>query len=47
MVFPDKTLLDMAERRPTTLDEMSEVHGVGQRKLTLYGKAFLDVVRNS
>jgi len=47
MVFPDKTLLDMAERRPSTLDEMGQVHGVGQRKLTLYGEAFLDVVRSS
>jgi ATP-dependent DNA helicase RecQ len=46
MVFPDKTLLDMIDRRPTTLGEMGEVHGVGQRKLALYGEAFLEVVRD-
>jgi ATP-dependent DNA helicase RecQ len=45
MIFPDKTLLDMAGRRPATLAEMSEVHGVGQRKLTLYGEAFLEALR--
>jgi len=41
MIFPDKTLLEMAERRPSTLAEMGGVHGVGQRKLALYGEAFL------
>ena len=41
MIFPDKTLLEMADRRPATLAEFGEVHGVGQRKLTLYGEAFL------
>lgn len=46
MIFPDKTLIDMAERRPATDVEMSEVHGVGQRKLTLYGDAFLEAIRN-
>ena len=41
MIFPDKTLLELADRRPATLAEFGEVHGVGQRKLTLYGEAFL------
>lgn len=46
MVFPDKTLLDMADRRPATLDEMAAVHGVGQRKLAQYGEAFLEALQN-
>ena len=37
MVFPDRTLMDMIDKRPATLDDMSRVHGIGQRKLALYG----------
>ncbi len=44
MIFPDKTLLQMAEERPLSLDELGRIHGVGQRKLTLYGEAFLEIL---
>ncbi|MBX9760576.1 MAG: DNA helicase RecQ [Beijerinckiaceae bacterium] len=47
MVFADKTLLDMADRRPATLNAMGEVHGVGQRKLALYGEAFLAALQDA
>jgi ATP-dependent DNA helicase RecQ len=42
MVFPDRTLIEMAETKPATLAEMREVQGVGERKLSLYGEAFLE-----
>jgi len=44
VVFADRTLADMAARRPTTPEEMLEVHGVGAAKLRRYGEAFLEVV---
>jgi ATP-dependent DNA helicase RecQ len=44
IIFPDRTLIEMAEQRPTTLDEMRGVQGVGDRKLSAYGEAFLDVI---
>jgi ATP-dependent DNA helicase RecQ len=44
VVFPDRTLAEMAERRPATLDEMAQVSGVGVKKLETYGAAFLEVV---
>ncbi len=44
IIFPDRTLIEMAEQRPTTLDEMRRVQGVGDRKLAAYGEAFLDVI---
>ena len=47
LVFPDRTLLDMAERRPATLSELREVQGVGERKLARYGAAFLEVLRGA
>ena len=44
MVFADRTLLEMAERRPASLDELRGVSGVGERKLALYGDAFLEAI---
>jgi ATP-dependent DNA helicase RecQ len=45
VVFADKTLIDMARRKPSTVAEMSAVHGVGAAKLRQYGEVFLDVIR--
>ena len=44
VVFPDRTLIEMAERRPATLDEMARIGGVGAKKLERYGAAFLEVI---
>ena len=44
IVFNDKTLIEMAERRPETLDEMALVGGVGAKKLESYGQAFLSMI---
>ena len=46
VVFPDATLIEMARRRPGSLDEMAEISGVGARKLAQFGPAFLDVTRS-
>ncbi|NBC34090.1 MAG: DNA helicase RecQ [Alphaproteobacteria bacterium] len=47
VVFHDKTLIDMAVKRPTTLDALAMVQGVGESKLQKYGQAFLDIVKQS
>ena len=44
VVFPDKTLIEMAERKPATLDQMAGITGVGAKKLESYGSAFLEVI---
>ena len=44
VVFPDRTLIEMAERRPGSLDEMAQVSGVGAKKLESYGRLFLEVI---
>ena len=44
VVFHDATLAAMAERRPQTLSEFSEISGVGERKLAAYGADFLEVI---
>jgi ATP-dependent DNA helicase RecQ len=45
VIFADRSLEDMAARKPATLDNMRQVHGVGEAKLARYGAAFLDVIR--
>ena len=45
VVFSDKTLQDMAARRPGSPAELLAVHGVGLRKLAEYGDAFLAELR--
>ena len=44
VVFTDRTLIEMAETRPATLDQMARISGVGAKKLERYGDAFLEVV---
>jgi ATP-dependent DNA helicase RecQ len=44
MIFADRTLLEMAERKPATLDDLRAIHGVGERKIGLYGDAFLEAI---
>jgi ATP-dependent DNA helicase RecQ len=41
-IFSDRTLIDMAVRRPTSRDELLGVYGVGLRKAEVYGDAFLE-----
>lgn len=44
VIFNDRTLIEMAETRPSSLDDMARVGGVGAKKLNRYGDAFLEVI---
>ncbi|MBC7144435.1 MAG: DNA helicase RecQ [Thioclava marina] len=44
IVFTDRTLIEMAEKRPMSLDEMTGIGGVGAKKLESYGAEFLSVI---
>ncbi|MFC2966971.1 DNA helicase RecQ [Acidimangrovimonas pyrenivorans] len=44
VIFPDRTLIEMAETRPQSLDEMARITGVGAKKLERYGATFLEVI---
>lgn len=44
VIFHDAVLHDIALERPTTLDELGMIRGVGGSKLTRYGMAVLDVL---
>jgi len=44
VIFNDRTLIEMAERRPETLHALAQINGVGAKKLERYGAAFLEVI---
>ncbi len=44
VVFPDRTLIEMAQIRPQDLDAMMGITGVGAKKLESYGALFLAVI---
>ncbi|MEZ9233906.1 DNA helicase RecQ [Shewanella sp. 10N.286.52.A9] len=44
LVFNDATLAEMAAMVPTSAGEMLAVNGVGERKLSRFGNAFLDEI---
>jgi ATP-dependent DNA helicase RecQ len=45
MVFPDRTLLELALRKPTQLAALGTIHGIGQAKLERWGEDFVAVIR--
>jgi ATP-dependent DNA helicase RecQ len=44
VVCHDRTLAEIAALRPTTLAELSAVHGMGPARLDAYGEGFIAVV---
>lgn len=45
VIFADRTLIELATRRPSSLDAMAGITGIGAKKLESYGLAFLEVLR--
>jgi ATP-dependent DNA helicase RecQ len=41
VIFSDASLRDMARKKPSSADELLDVHGVGEKKLADLGAAFL------
>lgn len=44
VIFQDPSLEDMALKYPITIDELSNVHGVGDGKAKKYGNDFIDLI---
>jgi ATP-dependent DNA helicase RecQ len=45
VIFHDTTLKEMAVRRPSTIDDLHGIYGVGTKKAADFGDAFLDAIR--
>ncbi len=46
VIFQELSLEDMALKYPVTMEELSNVHGVGEGKAKKYGKPFLKLIQN-
>ena len=46
VIFQDPSLEDMALKYPISLEELSNVHGVGEGKAKKYGVSFIDLIKN-
>jgi ATP-dependent DNA helicase RecQ len=47
VVFPDRTLAEMAARRPESLAALESVYGVGPARRDKYGERFLGLIREA
>lgn len=45
VIFPDKTLMEMATFFPQSEESLRSIHGVGSVKLKKYGQIFLEILR--
>ena len=45
LVFSDPTLMDMATRKPTDMEGMMQVSGVGEKKGVRFGRRFIAAIR--
>ncbi len=45
VIFHDTTLRELAERRPSTVNDLHDIYGVGAKKAADFGDAFLDAIR--
>ena len=46
VIFQDPSLEDMALKYPINMDELSNVHGVGEGKAKKYGAPFIEIIKN-
>jgi ATP-dependent DNA helicase RecQ len=46
VIFHDATLQEMLKKRPTTENDMSRISGVGEQKLSRYGRKFIHEIAN-
>lgn len=44
IIFPDKTLIELATQKPATLQDLERVNGIGPIKIQQYGEEILDII---
>ena len=47
VVFHDATLREMTLFKPTTLAQLAQLPGIGEKKLERYGERFLELLRST
>ena len=47
VIFGDKTLLDLAAKKPKNRGELLNVYGIGRLKAEEFGRAILELIEDS
>jgi ATP-dependent DNA helicase RecQ len=47
IIYSNKVLVSISELKPTTMDALLEIDGIGKQKVEKYGAAILEIVKNS
>ena len=47
VIFPDKTLIEMAKYKPTNSEELEKIFGVGKAKSKKFGKKFITAINSN
>ncbi len=47
IIFSDKTLMDIAAKKPVTKDAFSDIYGVGENKLEFYADIFINIIKGN
>ena len=45
VIFHDRTLVEILNNKPKTLEDLSRINGIGQTKLELYGQMLIDTIK--
>jgi len=45
VIFHDRTLRELVKHRPSSLADLTNISGIGQRKLELYGEQIMDLLK--
>jgi len=45
-IMHDKTLKELSSAKPTELEELYGVNGLGKAKISKYGKSVIEIVKN-
>ena len=47
VIFGDKTLRDLAQKKPSTLEELQSIYGIGEAKIEKFGAELLQELKNA
>jgi ATP-dependent DNA helicase RecQ len=47
MIFGDKTLLDLAAKKPKSRGDLLNIYGIGRVKAEEFGKSILQIIEES
>lgn len=45
IIFHDRTLMEMSTKKPQSISELKQLHGVGEQKAINFGQAFIDFIK--